>query len=103
MKEAIFSEAVLVSNYHGCKEEVMKLIPCCITIIIYRTVKPSHFKKLQIIQNIENLMLQVIFKISDIVLIKKIIVFSTPFSCWVKQTFERMMPGEMSNFLLPRA
>ena len=64
MKEAIFSEAVLVSNYHGWKEEVMKLIPCCITIIIYRTVKPSHFKKLQIIQNIENLMLRVIFKIS---------------------------------------
>ena len=29
--------------------------------IIYKTVKPSHLKKLQIIQNIKNLVFQVIF------------------------------------------
>ena len=29
--------------------------------IIYKTAKPSHFKKLQGIQNIKNLMFQVIF------------------------------------------
>ena len=33
--------------------------------IIYKTVKPSHLKKLQIIQNIKNLMFQVIFIFSN--------------------------------------
>ena len=33
--------------------------------IIYETVKPSHLKKLQIIQNMNNLMFQVIFIFSD--------------------------------------
>ena len=69
--------------------------------IIYKTVKPSQSKKLQVIQNIKNLMFQVIF--SDWILIKLIIVFSTPFYCWGKQIFERMLPGGMSNFLLPGA
>ena len=26
-----------------------------------------------------------------------------PFCCWGKQIFEQMLPGGMSNFLLPRA
>ena len=71
--------------------------------IIYKTVKPSHVKKLQIIQNIKNQMLQFIFIYSDWNLIKQIIVSSIPFRCWGKQIFERMLPGGMSNFLLPRA
>ena len=33
--------------------------------IIHKTVKPSHWKKLQIKQNIKNLILQVIFIFSD--------------------------------------
>ena len=33
--------------------------------IIYKTVKPSHSKKLQVIQNVKNLMFQVIFIFSD--------------------------------------
>ena len=42
--------------------------------IIYKTVKPSHLKKLQITQNLEILMFQVIFIFSDWILIKEIIV-----------------------------
>ena len=33
--------------------------------IIYKIVNPSHLEKLKIIQNINNLMLQVIFIFSD--------------------------------------
>ena len=33
--------------------------------IIYKTVKPSHLEKLQIIKNINNLMFQVIFIFSE--------------------------------------
>ena len=40
---------------------------------------------------------------SDWILIKQIIVSCTPFYCWGKQIFKRMLPGGMSNFLLPRA
>ena len=49
--------------------------------IIYKTVKLSHLKKLQIIQNMKNLMFQVIFIFSDWILIKQIIVSSTSFCC----------------------
>ena len=52
---------------------------------IYKPVKPSQLKKLQIMQNIKNLMFQVIF------------------CSWGKQIFERMMPGAMSKFFLPKA
>ena len=71
--------------------------------IIYKTVKPSHLKKLQAKQNIKNLLFQVIFIFSDWILIKQMIVPSTPFCCWKKQIFERMLPWVMSNFLLPGA
>ena len=47
----------------------------------------------------KNLMFQVIFIFSDRILIKQIIVSSTPSCCCGKQIFER----GMSNFLLPRA
>ena len=65
-----------MSNYHSCKAETTNLIPHLIEII-YKTVKPSHLGKLQIIQNIDKLMLQVIFIFSDWILIKQIIVSST--------------------------
>ena len=71
--------------------------------IIYQTVKPSHLKKLQVKQNIKNLLFQVIFIFSDWIWIKQMIVPSTPFCCWKKQIFERMLPWVMSNFLLPGA
>ena len=38
-----------------------KAIPYYMIDIIYKTVKPSQLKKLQIIKNIKNLMFQVIF------------------------------------------
>ena len=60
---------------------------------IYKTVTPSHLKKLHIIQNIKNLMLQVIFIFSDRDLIKQIIVSSTPFCCWAK-LMEWLISGE---------
>ena len=44
---------------------------------ICKTVKLSQLKKLQILQNINNLMFQVIFIFSDLILIKQIIVSST--------------------------
>ena len=46
IKVAIFSDVILVSNYHGCKEEVINLIPHYLIDIIYKTVKPSHLEKL---------------------------------------------------------
>ena len=55
-----------MSNYHGCKGEAINLIPHYIIDVIYKTVKPSsHFEKLQIIQNIKNLMFQLIFIFSE--------------------------------------
>ena len=68
--------------------------------IIYKPVKPSHFKKLQTIQNIKTLMFESHLHISERTLIKQIIVSYTPPYCWGKQIFERMLPMGMSNFLL---
>ena len=65
IKVAIFSDIILVSNYHGCKEEAINLIPQYLIDIIHKLVKPSHLEKLQIIQNINKLMFQVIFIFSD--------------------------------------
>ena len=64
--------------------------------IIYKTVKPSHLKKLQIL-------FQAIFIFSDWILIKQIIIPSTPVYCWGKEIFEKMWYERMSNSLLPRA
>ena len=58
-------DVILVSNYHGCKEEVINLIPHYLIDIIYKTVKPSHLEKLKTIQNVNKLMFQVIFIFSD--------------------------------------
>ena len=80
----MFSDVVLVSNYHGCEGEAIKLM----ADIIYKTLKPSHLKIYQIIQNIKDQMFQVIFKFSEWIYIKQIIVSSTPFWCWGKEIFE---------------
>ena len=48
-----FSDVILVSNYHGCKEEAINSTPQYLIDIIYKLVKPSHLEKLQIIQNIK--------------------------------------------------
>ena len=62
---AIFSDVNLVSNYHGCKEEAINLIPQYLIDIIHKLVKPSHLEKLQTTQNIKKLMFQVIFPFSE--------------------------------------
>ena len=104
IKVAIVFWCSFIKNHHGgCTVETIKLIPYYIIDIIYKTLKPLHLKKMQIIQNIKNLIFHVIFIFSDWILIKQIKVSSTPFCCWEKQIFERMLPGGMSNFLLPRA
>ena len=66
--------------------------------IVYKTVKPSHLKKLQIIQNINNLMPQAVFIFSDWILIKQIIVSSTPFIL-AETDFQKLLPGVLSGRL----
>ena len=58
-------EVVLVSNYHGCKGGVIKLIPYYMIDIICKILKSPHWQKLQIIQNMKSLMFQVIFIFSE--------------------------------------
>ena len=43
---AIFSGVILVSNYHGHKEDVINLIPPYLIDIIHKLVKPSHLYKI---------------------------------------------------------
>ena len=68
-----------MSNYHGCREEVINLIPRYWIDIIYKIVaKAITFKKTAIVPNGIKLMFQVIFIFSDLILIEQIIAFSTP-------------------------
>ena len=60
--------------------------------ITYKTVKSSHLEKLQTLENVNNLMFQVIFIFSDLILIKQIIVFSTPF-CLGETDLQKILPG----------
>ena len=87
-----------MSNYHGCKGEAINLIPHYLIDIIHKTVKQSHLEKLQIMQNINKLMLQVIFIFSDWILIKQIIVSSTPFVMG-EIDFQKILPGVLSEGL----
>ena len=56
----------------------MNVITHYLIDIIYKTVKPSHLEKLQIMQNVNKLMLQVIYMFSDWILIEQVIASSTP-------------------------
>ena len=87
-----------MSNYHGCKEESINLIPHYLVDIIHKTVKPSDSEKLQIIENMKKLMFPVIFIFSDSILIKQIIVSSTPFVLG-EIDFQKMLPGVLSRGL----
>ena len=42
----IFSDVILVSNCHGCKEGAINLIPHYLLDIIHKTVKPSRLEKI---------------------------------------------------------
>ena len=87
IKVAIFSDVILVSNYHGCKEEVINLIAHYLVNIIYKTVNPSHLEELEIIRNVNKLMFQVIFIFSDWILTDQII------------DFQKILPGVVSGGL----
>ena len=45
MKVAIFSDVILVSNYHDCKEEVTNKLNTALFGIVYKVVKSSHLEK----------------------------------------------------------
>ena len=87
-----------MSNYHGCKEEAIKLIPHYLIDIIRKTLKSSHVEKWQIIQNINKLMFQVIFILSDLILLKQIIVSSNTFVLG-ETNFQKALPGILSGGL----
>ena len=53
---AIFSDVIIVSNYHGCKEEVANKLNTTLFGIVYKVVKSSHFRKIAIIPNGNKLM-----------------------------------------------
>ena len=64
--------------------------------IIYKTVKPSHFEKLQIIQNANKVMFQVIFIFSGWIFIEEIIASSIPFAS-EKTDFQKILSGVLSG------
>ena len=77
-----------MSNYHGCKEEVINLIPHYLIDIIYKIVaKAITFRKIAIIPNGKKLMFQFIFIFSDWILIEQII------------DFQKILPGVLSGGL----
>ena len=95
IKVAMFSDVILVSNYHGCKREALNGIQH-ILIDFYKTVKPSHLEKLKIIQNIISIMFQVNFIFSNCILIKLVLVFSTPLSMG-ETDFQKILLGVLSG------
>ena len=50
IKVAIFSDVILVSNYHNCKEEVTNQPNTALFDIVYKVVKSSHLEKWQSFQ-----------------------------------------------------
>ena len=87
-----------MSNYHGCKGEAINLILHYVIDIIYKTVKPSNLEKLQIIKYINKLIFQVALRFFDWILIKQIIVSSTPF-VFGETDFQNILPGVLSGGL----
>ena len=52
-------------NYDGFKGEAIELIPYYVIDNVYKTLKPSHLNKLEIIKNINNLLFQFILIFFD--------------------------------------
>ena len=77
----------------------MNLIPHYLVDITHKTVKPPNLEKLYIIQNVPILMFQVIFIFSDWILIKQIIVSSTPFVLG-ETDFQKILLGVLSGGLV---
>ena len=77
------------------KRYLINLIPHYLIDIIYKTVKPLHLEKLQIMQNLNRRMFQVIFIFSDRILILwSKLQLSPPLPSWGKQIF---LPGVLSG------
>ena len=96
IKVAIFSDVILVSNYTGCKEEVINLTPHYLIHIFYKIVaKAITFRKIAIMPNGNKLMFKVIFIFSDSILTEQIIASSTP-SVLGEIDFQKIVPGVLS-------
>ena len=96
----MFSDVILVSNYHGCKEEVIKWIPHYLIDIIYKIVaKAITFRKIAIVPNGNKLMFQVIFIFSDWILIEQIIASSPHPFCLGGDKFSKILPGVLNGGL----
>ena len=94
---AIFSDVILVSNYHGCKEEVANKLNTTLFDRHYlRNCKAITFRKIAIKPNGNKLMFQVTFIFYDWILIEQIIVSSTP-SVLGKTDFQKILPGVLSG------
>ena len=98
IKVAVFADVILVSNYHGCKEGIINLIPHYMIDIIYKTVQRSHLENLEIIQNVTKLMFQAIFIFSDWIFIEQIIASSTS-SVFGETDFQKTLPQVLSGGL----
>ena len=88
-------------NHHGCKEEVINLIPHYLYLIdiVYKIVaKAIKFRKIPIVSNGNKLIFQVIFIFSDWILIEQIIASSTP-SVLGETDFQKILPGVLSGGL----
>ena len=74
----MFSDVILVSNYHGCKVKVANKLNTTLFDRHYlQNSKAITFRKIAIIPNGNKLVFQVIFIFSDLILIEQIIAFST--------------------------
>ena len=81
-----------------CREETINLIHLILHYfdIIYKTVKPSHLEKLQIMQDVNKLMFQVTFIFSYWILIDQIIASLTPSVLW-EADFQKILPRVLSG------
>ena len=96
----MFSDVILVSNYHGCKEEVINLIPHYLIDIIYKIVaKAIPFRKIAFVPNRNKLMLQIIFILSDWIFMEQIIASSTPSVLAGERDFQKILPEALRGEL----
>ena len=79
-----------MSNDHGCKEDVITLIPHYLIDIT------KHYRKITIIPNVTKPMFQFIFISFDWILIEQIIASSTP-SLLRETDFKKLLPGVLSG------
>ena len=89
-----------MSNYHGCKEEVINLAPHYLIDIIYKIVaKAITFRKIALIPNGNKLMFQVIFIFSDWIFIEEQTIASFTPSVLRETDFQKILPGVLSGGL----